>query len=57
MTVEEYKEKVRKNLMAVLKNEKSVEKIMEDYDEDFARFLEEGWSVEALTPGIINYFL
>ncbi len=57
MTLEEYKKAVEENLLAVTHSESFTAQIMRDYDEEFPRFLEEGWTVEELTPAIANYFI
>ena len=56
MTLEEYKKKVEENLKKVV-SEKYDWQVMRDYEEEFPTFLKEGWSIEGLTPAIINYLI
>ena len=56
MTLEEFKKKVEENLLKAVGKE-SAQRIMKDYENDFPRFLEENWTVEAITPALIGYYI
>ena len=57
MTLEDYKKKVETNLLKVSGSNKLTQQIMKDYANDFPQFYKENWSVEALTPALLNYFI
>ena len=56
MNLEDFKKKVEKNLLKVVSKE-STQRIMKDYNKDFPKFLKEGWTVEAITPALIGYYI
>ena len=56
MSLEEFKKKVEENLVKVVGKE-STQRIMKDYNNDFPKFLKEGWTVEAITPALIGYYI
>ena len=56
MNLEEFKRQIEENLLKVVGNE-SAQRIMKIYENDFPRFLEENWTVEAITPALIGYYI
>lgn len=56
MNLEEFKKQIEENLLKVVGKE-STQRIMKDYENDFPRFLEENWTVEAITPALIGYYI
>ena len=55
MSLEEFKKKVEENLIIVA-GEKEAKETMKLYEEYFPIILEEGWTVEGITPALLMRF-
>ena len=51
MSLEEYKKKVKENLINQFGKEQA-QSIMKNYEKDFPQIYKENWSVEGITPAI-----
>ncbi|MBP5343150.1 hypothetical protein J6Y73_04420 [bacterium] len=57
MSLEEYKKKVEENLLKVSGSKTLTLQVMKDYEKDFPKLLKDGWTIEGLTPAILNYLI
>ena len=55
MSLEQFKKKVEENLIKVAGKEEA-QKTVKFYESDFPTILEEGWTVEAITPALLMRF-